>query len=607
MNIIKKLLLHTFLLLNFIVFFGIVSLLVGCGSDEGANVTDTTATTDLTQKEEGKGEKSEPAIIGDPLIGMELAKQSCAECHGTDGVKAKDSAPFIAGLEQQYLIRTMLAYSNGSREHEKMKESTESLKPNQIGDVSAYYATLSTPWQGGEIIKKRRLVHDRMAVGRGKKAAKTCDVCHNTAGRIKRPGTPSLSGLQPEYFNKSLNSYFNGERDNRFMKLLSYTLEKKSVKDITAYYAAQSPVQPPEGTSKDDPALKRGERASLPCAGCHGLDGNSPNPNIPSLAGQPVEYLFTATLDYRDGLRKNSLMREEVRQLSNQKIRDIALYFATQKADISLFYKAEDSNHFDPVGDGGRIASACDGCHGINGNSTTKGIPSLTGLHLDYLTQATAAYLNGERDNERMRVMVDFLDEVNIEKVSFFYATQKPNKGSSADDEKLKTGEEISEKCVSCHGERGVSHNPENPSLAGQDERYLIKATKEYKNDLRKHDGMKGAVEKLSDGEISSVARYYSAQKAEKPKEVYLPEESSLLIETRCVLCHGEKGFSSDYDKPRLAGQSEGYLIESMKQYKSGIRKHNAMNAMAEVLSLIEMKDIAAYYARQRPDSNKTK
>jgi cytochrome c553 len=198
-----------------------------------------------------------------------------------------------------------------------------------------------------------------------------------------------------------------------------------------------------------------------------------------------------------------------------------------------------------------------------------------------------------------MQTMVDFLDELGTEKVAFYYATREPQQRKRIKAGEMAKGEQLSEKCLSCHGERGVSAKPEVPSLAGQDRNYLIKATREYAVGKRQHEGMLNAVEKLKLDEVLALADYYANQLAQKPVAVYLPQPTATIVRERCVKCHGERGYSNEFDKPRLAGQSEAYLVAAMQQYADGRRNHRAMAAMADVLSLIEIKGIAAYYARQ--------
>ena len=68
-----------------------------------------------------------------------------------------------------------------------------------------------------------------------------------------------------------------------------------------------------------------------------------------------------------------------------------------------------------------------------------------------------------------------------------------------------------------------------------------------------------------------------------------------------CAGCHGiddyRIAFPDVYSVPRLGGQVAGYLEKSLKDYRSGARKHIAMQGMAASLSDQDIADIAAYYA----------
>ena len=66
-----------------------------------------------------------------------------------------------------------------------------------------------------------------------------------------------------------------------------------------------------------------------------------------------------------------------------------------------------------------------------------------------------------------------------------------------------------------------------------------------------------------------------------------------------CGTCHGVDGNSAAPDFPRLAGQHSDYLVQSMKEYKSGARKNAIMQPQVANLTVRDMEDIAAYYSRQ--------
>ena len=67
-----------------------------------------------------------------------------------------------------------------------------------------------------------------------------------------------------------------------------------------------------------------------------------------------------------------------------------------------------------------------------------------------------------------------------------------------------------------------------------------------------------------------------------------------------CSACHGADGNSVAPDFPRLAGQHEDYLIESLRKYKNGQRANAIMKGFAAMLSEQGVRNIAAYYARQK-------
>ncbi len=64
----------------------------------------------------------------------------------------------------------------------------------------------------------------------------------------------------------------------------------------------------------------------------------------------------------------------------------------------------------------------------------------------------------------------------------------------------------------------------------------------------------------------------------------------------RCAGCHGANGEGSS-SNPKLAGKPESDLAQALADYKSGKRKHGAMNAFAKKLSEADIADLAAYYA----------
>ena len=78
-------------------------------------------------------------------------------------------------------------------------------------------------------------------------------------------------------------------------------------------------------------SAEAGKEKAVACAGCHGVDGNSTNPQYPNLAGQHELYLVKALRAYQTGLRKDPLMKPLVAHLSEKDIEDLAAYYAGQR------------------------------------------------------------------------------------------------------------------------------------------------------------------------------------------------------------------------------------------------------------------------------------
>ena len=65
----------------------------------------------------------------------------------------------------------------------------------------------------------------------------------------------------------------------------------------------------------------------------------------------------------------------------------------------------------------------------------------------------------------------------------------------------------------------------------------------------------------------------------------------------QCQSCHGQDGLSKLPGAPNLAGQPQDYLIASFGAYRSGERKNDIMNTIAQTLKDADVADITAYYA----------
>jgi cytochrome c553 len=65
----------------------------------------------------------------------------------------------------------------------------------------------------------------------------------------------------------------------------------------------------------------------------------------------------------------------------------------------------------------------------------------------------------------------------------------------------------------------------------------------------------------------------------------------------QCQNCHGKDGISKLPGAPNLAGQGQDYMIAALDAYRSGERKNDIMNTIAQPLKDADIADVTAYYS----------
>lgn len=85
------------------------------------------------------------------------------------------------------------------------------------------------------------------------------------------------------------------------------------------------------------------------------------------------------------------------------------------------------------------------------------------------------------------------------------------------------------------------------------------------------------------------------------PANADVVEYSAVLDEIKqCAICHGENGNTLQPTFPILSGQHLFYLYVQLKDFKSGLRKHEVMGPIAARLEKSQMRLLAKYYSEQK-------
>lgn len=334
------------------------------------------------------------------------------------------------------------------------------------------------------------------------------------------------------------------------------------------------------------------------CAGCHGMDGRGEKSGIPNLAAQPAEYLADALNAYRDGRRHHAALQDLASSLSDADIRNIAGYYASQPP-LPVLEPADPLRDAAALYDeGGRIAAICEDCHGESGYSVEPGVPSLAGQQPAYLIASTQEYVKGTRGHAEKEEMLRGLEQVDIEKMAMYFASQLPPLREPPPFGDPQRGEPLTADCGECHGARGISRDPLIPSLAGQEPHYLVKAIKAYRDHERHGD--EDMLSGQTDAEIEDIAAYYAVQQARAAAD-----DDALAIQelaAKCDRCHGPAVGERKIVVPSLNGQNREYLVKVMKAYREDERGSRMMHKMSARYSDETIEAIASWYAGRAPE-----
>lgn len=166
------------------------------------------------------------------------------------------------------------------------------------------------------------------------------------------------------------------------------------------------------------------------CSNCHGVDGNSVSPNFPNLAGQTEPYVIEQLTSFRKHSRFDPAGFEYMwglsRHLTDEQIKDLAAYYASQKAKSPAYPSGRPD-----LRDAGRTVFAsgvpeknippCATCHGPDGLGNQQ-FPRIAGQHADYVVKQLIVF---QRTDERpegaiMKVIAHDLTRNDIEAVATY-------------------------------------------------------------------------------------------------------------------------------------------------------------------------------------------
>jgi len=188
-------------------------------------------------------------------------------------------------------------------------------------------------------------------------------------------------------------------------------------------------------------------------------------------------------------------------------------------------------------------------------------------------------------------------------------ATSRPAApASSADAGAAAYAQRFASLCAACHGANGRSDIPGTPSLAGQHGFYAITQLFLFREGRRSNEAMTAVAKTLKDDDLRGFAAVIDALPAVPPAPAATPPDPARMNKARevarqhkCVFCHGDD-LSGGQQVPRIGGQREEYLRDSLRGFKSGQRPGYTQAMIGAVSQVsVEDLDLLAYYAARFP------
>ena len=149
--------------------------------------------------------------------------------------------------------------------------------------------------------------------------------------------------------------------------------------------------------------------------------------------------------------------------------------------------------------------------------------------------------------------------------------------------------------CAACHGDKGVPADPKTiPVIWGQDQSYLVKQMRDFRNGERASAIMSPIAKGLAEGDLRKIAAYFAAKTWPAQRASAKPPLPPKGI-AQCQACH-QPDFQGGMPAPRLAGLSYEYLVAAMRAFAAEQRTNNLdMPKFMQMLTGRERNAIARY------------
>lgn len=179
---------------------------------------------------------------------------TCARCHGEDGLGREGTAPRLAGQSQAYMEETLDAYASGLRPSGIMEPVAATLSQAEIAQLAEHYAGLPAGPAAPADPDRDALITEGAALAKlGDAERPSCLSCHGEGGEVRRnPLFPRIAGQDERFLLVWLRLWrdrpFGGTPYAQVMHEAARWLTDAQTEALAAYFSTLDPE------SRSDPA-----------------------------------------------------------------------------------------------------------------------------------------------------------------------------------------------------------------------------------------------------------------------------------------------------------------------------------------------------------------
>jgi sulfide dehydrogenase cytochrome subunit len=162
-----------------------------------------------------------------------MLADTCAGCHGPEGVSYGPATPTIAGMSAEYFKTTMADYQKGARQSTVMGRIAKGYTEEEIALMADYFA-------GQEFVRMKQDVDPQKVEAGARLYGDNCEKCHEDNGASPEDDAGILAGQWLPYLNYTMEDFQSGRREMpKKMKKKVEKLDNFDIEALMHFFASQ--------------------------------------------------------------------------------------------------------------------------------------------------------------------------------------------------------------------------------------------------------------------------------------------------------------------------------------------------------------------------------